>query len=114
MDGEEGVGEHDARDVPVPRPPLADLVLIQTCELLSLLVLLFDLPSGAGLHDRFGGRGARGSVDQEVRVLEADPPADGLLLAGGATDQQLVFESVGRFQTFDADSEAGPVVEAPF
>jgi len=110
LDGEERMGEHDARDPAVPGRPLADLVLVQAGELFALFIVLLDLPPHPGLDDRVGGRRADRGVDEEVGVLEAAPPARELLLMGGAADQQLVLESVGRLLAPDLNGEPGPVV----
>ncbi|MEV7970259.1 hypothetical protein AB0O34_30370 [Sphaerisporangium sp. NPDC088356] len=43
-DGQEGQGEHDGGDVPVPAGPCADLVLGQAEQVLAVLVVLLNPP----------------------------------------------------------------------
>ena len=49
--GEDGVGEHDQRDVPIPGGPLADLRLVQA-DGLSCLETGFDVPADSGDPDQ--------------------------------------------------------------
>lgn len=86
------------------------LVLVQTGELFSLLVVLFDLPADPGLADCHARGSPDGGVDEEVGVLVVVASAGELLLVRGVADQQLVFEAVGRFLPGDLDPEQGPVV----
>jgi hypothetical protein len=43
-DGEERVGEHADRDVPIPGHPFTDLVVTQAELILTDLVVIFDRP----------------------------------------------------------------------
>ncbi len=47
-DGEPGVGQHRQGDVGIPRPPRADLVVIQPGFVVGLLETFLDTPAGAG------------------------------------------------------------------
>ena len=55
--GEEGVGQHAGADVAMPRCPLADLVLVEAEQVLTLAVVLLDLPAHPGDGDQLGDRG---------------------------------------------------------
>jgi hypothetical protein len=72
LDGEEGGGEHAGGDVPVPRGPLADLVLREADELLVDLVVLLDLPAAARPCDDLARRGGVGGVNEEVGDLPVE------------------------------------------
>lgn len=65
-DGEERVGEHADRDVPVPGGPFADLILVQPELIFTALVVVLDVPPQARRRDHRRDRSAGRSVDQEV------------------------------------------------
>lgn len=76
-DGQEGQGEHDGGDVPVPADPRADLVVGQTEQVLTGLVVLLDLPAQPGHRDELRHRRADAGVGQEEldvrRITEGFP-----------------------------------------
>lgn len=70
LGGEKRVGEHAHGDGVVPRGPGPDLGLIDADEILSLLVVLLDLPSGSRNAEEGGRRGRICGVGEEVGDLE--------------------------------------------
>src|ERR1022692_4892607 len=67
--GEERVGEHRQRDVPVPGIPFADLIVVQAGLVLSLGEAVLDRPPRAGQGDQLGQRCAGRGVTEEERQL---------------------------------------------
>src|SRR5512144_3133412 len=61
-DGEEGVGEHRERDVPVPAVVAAHLVLVEPGLPLGGLEAFLDGPPGAGDPGQLAQRGTGGAV----------------------------------------------------
>src|SRR5713101_2823796 len=98
-DGEERVGEHRQRDVPVPGVPLADLVVVQPGLVLGLGEAVLDRPPGAGHGDQLCQGGAGRGVAPEERQLQLtflaryQGPADQeLVLTAGGCDQRPVIQ----------------------
>lgn len=54
--GQEGQGEHDKRDVPVPCGPVPHLVMVQADLAFGGLEAFFDAPASAGHADEFAQR----------------------------------------------------------
>src|SRR3954451_12927050 len=63
--GEERMGQHAGAHVPVPRGPLADLVLVQAEQVLALAVVLLNLPAHPGDRNQLGDRGGVDGVGEE-------------------------------------------------
>ena len=65
-DGEEGVGEQADRGPAVPGCPGGDLAAVQPADLLRLLVIFLDSPSGDGDGDQLRERDRGRAPAQEV------------------------------------------------
>src|SRR5271157_2416991 len=106
--GQEGMRQHDQRDMMMPPVPMAAFVVIQAQLFLQLLIILFDLP--AAFDDAY--QSPQGVVLGQV----AEKVFRGLLLAGRPFRQQpdlrvgrLAFvESVRRLDAAGVEARRQP------